>query len=152
MSSFYNYIFCIPFIWKCSICVILFVLILLFILKWFVYPDKKNQLINGSNEINHDPQTKILNLLQDSARWDAMSKQETNSPAYALMHSIFALAYANVVRQFLTDQEVYNLTGISMSNYISILTTNQQQCLDIVNQQCPGMLPSTYSVASGWIS
>lgn len=96
-----------------------------------------------SNTVNH--------IVKEAARWDAMSAQDSN-PAYALMHANYALAYANVAHNLMSEDDIFDATNIHIQPFITQLTESQQRCLQNVGSMCPSVLPNNnYAIATGWI-
>lgn len=141
--------------WKYAFIIFIIIVIIVFITKLFQYfftQQQQQQFLLLDENHSIQQQDPIQFILKESARYDALSKQDQNI-AYALMHINYAIAYANVLRQITNDQEIQNKTGITMSAFIQNLQENQQMLLQSLGQQCPNILPNnTFAIATGWLA
>ena len=123
---------------------ILFSVILIAILsKW-----------TGSNNPKYSQRfTRQMNrIVQQANKWHTTSKQD-GEPILQLIHSNYALAYANVARALASDETIQQMSGVKLGGLIHYLEEDQQKALQKVMAQCPDVRPvGLYSgAASAWM-
>jgi hypothetical protein len=93
---------------------------------------------------------KVRSLIEQSTRWNAMAQQDTN-PILQLIHCSYALSYAQMARNIVSDNDVETITGIDIHELIYYLEECQSYTIKNLGQQCPKIkIDGVYSVGSGW--
>ena len=93
---------------------------------------------------------KIKSFIEQATRWNAMATQDTNS-ILQLIHCNYALAYAQVVKNVASDQDIETITGVDINELVYYLEECQSYCIKNIGQQCPKIkIDGVYSVGSGW--
>lgn len=137
----WDYVNSIPESWRYGIIVLLVILVIVLLAKW----------VSSRKSLTADNIGKLKHVLQESARWQAMCKQDKN-PAFAFMHANYAVAYANVVRLLMTDDDIRASVGMNMQEFLMQLDQTQQACLQELTHRCSEIQPDNeYAITTGWI-
>ena len=132
----------IPESWRYGIIVLMVILIIALLAKW----------VSSRQSYSNDMVRQIKHVLSEAARWQAMCQQDQNV-AMALMHANYAVAYVNVVRQLMTDENIRNSAGVNMQEFVMQLHETQQRCLQALSQICPAVQPDNqYAMTTGWLA
>lgn len=138
----WDYINQIPESWRYGIIVLLVILVIALLAKW----------VSSRQSLTMDNVNKLKHVLQESARWQAVSRQDKNV-AFAFMHANYAIAYANVVRLLMPDENIRVSTGINMQEFLMQLDNTQQTCFKELSQRCPAIQPENeYAITTGWLA
>lgn len=96
-------------------------------------------------------QKQIKSILEQASRWHVLSKQDSN-PVLSIVHADYALAYVNILRQMLSEEDLARLTDTNISEFIYLLEEDQKKAIQHISDQCPHVKPEgTYAINSGWI-
>lgn len=96
-------------------------------------------------------QKQIKGILEQASRWHVLSKQDSN-PVLSVVHADYALAYANLLRQMVSEDDLSRLTDTNISEFVYLLEEDQKKAIQGISDQCPHVKPEgTYAINSGWI-
>lgn len=138
----WDYVNKIPESWRYGVIVLLVILVIVLLAKW----------VNSRQAYSGDMVRQIRHVLSESSRWQAMCNQDQNV-AYALMHANYAVAYSNVARLIMSDENIRKSTGVNMQEFVMQLNGTQQKCLQALSQMCPAVQPDNqYAMATGWLA
>ena len=70
----------------------------------------------------------VARIMKNAQRWDAVSRQD-NDHLTALMHSAYALAYAQVALTLLPEPEVERASGIDVKTFENSVEQFQSQLI-----------------------
>lgn len=90
----------------------------------------------------------VRQLVRESATYAMKSKQDTN-PLIALQDAIYAMAYMQAARKFVTDDQISLLAGTKASDLIHSVKKREQKALKHVVTTCPAVAPQAVA-ATGW--
>jgi hypothetical protein len=113
------------------------VILLAFLSKWTQGSRK------APTSISH-----VRQLVRESATYAMKSKQDTN-PLIALQDAIYAMAYMQAARKFVTDDQISLLAGTKASDLIHSVKKREQKALKHVVTTCPAVAPQAVA-ATGW--
>ena len=131
----------IPEAWRYGLIILAIVLLIVLLGKWAA---SRSSACGNKSQIAH--------ILKESARWEATSKQDSNI-AFALIHINFAIAYANVVRLLMPDDEIQKHTGINIQQFVMKLNDTQQSIMQNLGNLCPNIKPENdYAILTGYLS
>jgi hypothetical protein len=137
----WNYINCVPESWRYGIIVLLVILGVAMLAKW----------VGSRQTVSAEYGHKLKHVVQESARWQAICRQDQNV-AFAFMHANYAVAYANVVRLLMTDENIRSATGMNMQEFLMELDGTQQQCFQELIKRGPDLQPENqYAITTGWL-
>lgn len=71
----------------------------------------------------------VKSLILASTQWLESSKKDKNKVG-ALMHVNYASAFLHSARSLLSDQEIEDMTNVSVDQLLHNIETHQQKCLD----------------------
>jgi len=147
MSDFLNtinsYLGSIPESWRYGLLILLVIVIIILVANCF------SSSCSSSGGVN---QTKIQNVLQNASRWQATANQDSNA-LFALMHANYAIAYANVARLLMNDDEIKKVTSIDMPEFMMKLEHTQQTNMRNITAVYPDLQPNNdYAVSTGWLA
>ena len=138
----WDYINKIPETWRYGIIVLLIILVIALLAKW----------VSSRQSLTADNISKLRHVLQESSRWQAVCRQDKNV-SFAFMHANYAVAYANVVRLLMTDENIRTSTGINMQEFMMQLDGTQQTCFQELIHRCPEIQPENqYAITTGWLA
>lgn len=91
-------------------------------------------------------------LVEQATRWNSLAQQDTH-PIIRLIHSNYALAYAQVTRNLISAEDIETITGIDINELCHYLEDCQAQALQKIGHQVPQLKieNSIFSAASGWV-
>jgi hypothetical protein len=81
---------------------------------------------------------KIKQFMDQAIRYNAMAQQDTN-PTLQLVHCVYALAHALVVRNLASERDIARITGSDIHDLIEHLQTCEAVAIKNVGQQCPNI-------------
>lgn len=95
----------------------------------------------------------VRNYIESSTQNGVIARQCTN-PAIALMHSNYAIAYANAARELVSSKEdISRMTGVKIDELMHMLRTEQKHYQSAIATQCPALqVDGAYAIATGWIA
>ena len=95
---------------------------------------------------------KVKSLVQESIRWSATSSQDTNQ-LLSLMHATYALAYLNVARHLVADQDIVRMVGVQPQELMHELQEKQDGAVQKVCAECPQLQPASgrFTAHTGWL-
>lgn len=94
---------------------------------------------------------KVKLLIEQSTRWNSLAKQDSN-PIIQLIHCNFALVYAQVARNLVSNEDVEAITGIDINELCHYLEDCQAFAIQNIGSQAPMFkIDSHYSAGSGWV-
>lgn len=94
---------------------------------------------------------KLRSVVRQASQWHVTAKQDSN-PLLSLMHSTYAVAYANLARAFASDEVIERITGLKISELMYYLNEDQQLAMQSLVTLCPSAKPEgVYAIGSGWL-
>jgi hypothetical protein len=87
---------------------------------------------NKSRGLSHS----IKKLVRQSARY-ATAAQQDKSPAIAILHANYAVAYLYALKDIASDSQIHNATGIDVKKFVEHVTNVQ----DMVTKQTTEKFP-----------
>jgi hypothetical protein len=78
----------------------------------------------------------IEKLVRQSARY-AVAAQQDASPVIAVLHANYAAAYFYALKEFATDSQIHNATGIDVKKFKEHVTNVQDMVTKKTSAKCP---------------
>ena len=78
----------------------------------------------------------IEKLVRQSARY-AVAAQQDASPVIAVLHANYAAAYFYALKEFATDSQIHNATGIDVKKFKEHVTNVQDMVTKRTSEKCP---------------
>jgi len=78
----------------------------------------------------------IEKLVRQSARY-AVAAQQDASPVIAILHANYAAAYFYALKEFATDSQIHNATGIDVKKFKEHVTNVQDMVTRRTSEKCP---------------
>jgi hypothetical protein len=78
----------------------------------------------------------IEKLVRQSARY-AVAAQQDASPVIAVLHANYAAAYFYALKEFATDSQIHNATGIDVKKFKEHVTNVQDMVTKRTSERCP---------------
>ena len=78
----------------------------------------------------------IEKLVRQSARY-AVAAQQDESPVIAILHANYAAAYFYALKEFATDSQIHNATGIDVKKFKEHVTNVQDMVTRKTSEKCP---------------
>ena len=78
----------------------------------------------------------IEKLVRQSARY-AVAAQQDESPVIAILHANYAAAYFYALKEFATDSQIHNATGIDVRKFKEHITNVQDMVTRKTSEKCP---------------
>ena len=143
LNTINSYLGSIPENWRYGLLILLVIIIIILVARCFT------DSCSSSNGVN---QIKIQSILQNAARWQATANQDSNA-FFALMHANYAIAYPNVARLLMNDDEIKKVTSIDMPEFMMKLENTQQTNIRNITASYPELQPNNdYAVSTGWLA
>jgi len=93
----------------------------------------------------------LKRVVQQASKWHTTARQDMD-PLVNLIHSNYALAYANVARAIASDGAIEGSTGIKLRELMYYLEEDQKRALQAVTQRCPDLRPTgIYTTGNAWM-
>jgi len=93
----------------------------------------------------------INRVVQQASKWHTTSKQDID-PLLHLIHSNYALAYAQTARALAPDTLIEKTTGIRLTELLYYLEDDQRAALQSLVNVCPNVKPhGVYNTGSAWM-
>jgi hypothetical protein len=90
-------------------------------------------------------------VVQQASKWHTTSKQDSD-PLMHLIHSNYALAYAQTARALAPDTAIEKVTGIRLAELLYHLEDDQNNALQALVNACPNIKPTgVYTTGSAWM-
>lgn len=105
---------------------ILFVLVIVLLYVFYVEYNKKST----SKAEN------LRNLLRQTSRWAVAAEQDTN-PYITNLHATYALGYLNSIKTVYTEQEIMDITNISIKEFEKSITEIMDKAIQKISEICP---------------
>ena len=80
--------------------------------------------------------TFIDKMIRQSARY-ATAAQQDESPVIAILHANYAAAYFYALKEFATDSQIHNATGIDVKKFKEHVTNVQDMVTKKTSAKCP---------------
>ena len=95
---------------------------------------------------------RVRTLVQEAIRWGVTSTQDSN-PVISLTHATYAVAYLNVARHLVTDQDIAQIVGSEPREIMHDLQQKQSAAMQRICQECPQIQPDLgrFGTHTGWI-
>lgn len=94
----------------------------------------------------------IKRLVRHSAQYATIANQDKD-PLIALMHTNFALAYANSAKNLIPSKEIERIANVNLDELISVLEEEQLIAMQRLNQFCPQLQPDgVFAANTGWLA
>jgi len=81
----------------------------------------------------------IEKLVRQSARY-AVAAQQDESPVIAILHANYAAAYLYALKEFATDSQIHNATGIDVRKFKEHVTNVQDMVTKKTSEKCPDFI------------
>lgn len=81
----------------------------------------------------------IEKLVRQSARY-AVAAQQDESPVIALLHANYGAAYLYALKEFATDSQIHNATGIDVRKFKEHVTNVQDMVTKKTSEKCPDFI------------
>ena len=81
----------------------------------------------------------IEKLVRQSARY-AVAAQQDESPVIAILHANYAAAYLYALKEFATDSQIHNATGIDVRKFKEHVTNVQDMVTKKTSEKCPAFI------------
>jgi len=81
----------------------------------------------------------IEKLVRESARY-AVAAQQDESPVIAILHANYAAAYLYALKEFATDSQIHNATGIDVRKFKEHVTNVQDMVTKKTSEKCPDFI------------
>ena len=96
---------------------------------------------------------KVKSLVQESIRWSATSSQDANR-LLSLMHATYAIAYMNVARHLVPDQDIVRMVGVQPQELMHDLQEKQNAAVQLICTECPQLQPASgrFTGHTGWMA
>jgi hypothetical protein len=78
----------------------------------------------------------IEKLVRQSARY-AVAAQQDASPVIAVLHANYAAAYFYALKEFATNSQIHNATGIDVNKFKEHVTNVQDMVTRKTSEKCP---------------
>ncbi|MDD4931435.1 MAG: hypothetical protein PHG66_04820 [Candidatus Colwellbacteria bacterium] len=78
----------------------------------------------------------IKQLVRQTARWSVASDQD-ESPLISLLHANYGVAYASIMRDIATDEEIKSIAGIDIIDFQRKISDIQDKATRKVADICP---------------
>lgn len=82
----------------------------------------------------------IRNLARQAFRWYVASTQDSN-PMIKGLHADYAVAYADILKNMATKDEILRVTSIDIDEFMKSATHQQDAYLVEIAKRCPDLLP-----------
>ena len=81
----------------------------------------------------------IKQLVRQTARWSVASEQD-ESPLISLLHANYGVAYASIMRDVATDDEIKSIAGIDIIDFQQKISDIQDKATRKVADACPSFV------------
>ena len=78
----------------------------------------------------------IEKLVRQSARY-AVAAQQDESPVIAILHANYAAAYFYALKEFASESQIHNATGIDVKKFKEHITNVQDMVTRKTSEKCP---------------
>lgn len=90
-------------------------------------------------------------VLQAASRW-SVTAEDTKSPILALVHTVTAKAYTNVLREIMTEQDIASHFRVDSKMMLQSLESREAKILRKIAIAAPKLLPEGEHIGrTGWI-
>lgn len=81
----------------------------------------------------------IKQLVRQTSRWSVASEQD-ESPLISLLHANYGVAYASIMRDIATDDEIKSISGIDIRDFQQKISDIQDKATRKVSDACPSFV------------
>ena len=108
---------------------------------------------NAGRDPQYSPKfiRQMKRLVSQASKWHTTAQQDSD-PTTRLVHSNYALAYANVARALASDSSIQQITGINVTELLYFLEEDQKKALQLLVHHCPQLKPTgVYTSGNAWM-